>query len=263
MLWCFIVYLALSMLSLNRGSVNASAMGRQKVSKVMRRQNLLFTLGLIALVLIIAATPAVIKALEEGWNMLMTALKQLAAWLSSLLPQPTEREGAGGAPPDMGMLPMEESEPSAFAMVMEKVAMAIGAVLALAALYVFGRMLYRRLKVLLRYLWQRLTQYAAHASEDYEDEITDTRQTGEKERTGGLQRMLRWERVDEKTLSPQGRIRYRYQKLLRRHGDWKDGSTARENLPENAAELYEKARYSHHPVTEADAEHFAERVKRV
>jgi len=40
------------------------------------------------------------------------------------------------------------------------------------------------------------------------------------------------------------------------HPEWSDGSTARENLPEEAAAVYERARYSEHPVSPEEAARF-------
>lgn len=263
MLWCFLAFLVLAVLSMNRGSVNASAMGRQKVSTVMRRQNFFLSLGLLVLVIALAALPAVISAIENAWSTLMNLLARLGAWLSSLLPEMTEEQAGGSMGGSMSMMGMEASEPSAFALLMEKVAMALGAVLAAAALFFGGRFLYRKLKVLLRYLLKRLGEYAAHSTEDYEDEITDTREGGEKEGTGFTRLFSMMERVDERKLTPTQRIRYRYSRLQRRHKDWLPGATAREKLSPEAAEIYERARYSSHPVHEQDAEAFAAQTRRL
>ena len=69
--------------------------------------------------------------------------------------------------------------------------------------------------------------------------------------------------MDERSLDPGKRIRYRYMRLLMKHKDWHAGKTARENLPDNAASLYERSRYSKHPITEEDAQQFITDVKSV
>ena len=50
---------------------------------------------------------------------------------------------------------------------------------------------------------------------------------------------------------------------MRRHRDWAPGTTARETLPQQAAEIYERVRYSDHPVDEKDAENFVSNIKQV
>ena len=62
-------------------------------------------------------------------------------------------------------------------------------------------------------------------------------------------------------MSPGERIRDRYLRLLRKHPDWTAHTTARENIPEELATLYERARYSAHNPTEGEAEQFRSGTK--
>ena len=101
------------------------------------------------------------------------------------------------------------------------------------------------------------TAYFQNASEDYEDEVTDLRDTVVK------QKRVRLSSAEERSLPPDQRIRYRYRRLLSKHPNWTGASTARENLPAKAAPLYEKARYSTHPITEEDAASFTSNTRRV
>ena len=52
-----------------------------------------------------------------------------------------------------------------------------------------------------------------------------------------------------------------YARLLRKKPQWTSSSTARENLPENAAALYERARYSEHPISSEDADSFVREIR--
>ena len=70
-------------------------------------------------------------------------------------------------------------------------------------------------------------------------------------------------REKKRAMTPAQRIRYRYQRLLYKHPNWDQGSTARENLPTVAAAVYEQARYSSHPVTQEDAALFVSKTKKV
>ena len=120
------------------------------------------------------------------------------------------------------------------------------------------RIVWRKLKILLKELWIRLNAYMASSSEDYVDEIADTRDDADHERM--MRRRKRKQlrkRVDESTLNPQQRIRYRYLLYWLKHPEWTPERTARENLDGDAAQIYERARYSTHEVTERDAEAFA------
>jgi len=264
MFMCFLGYLVLAVLSMNRYSVSTAAMGRQKVSTVMRRQNLFLTLGLVALVLFLALVPAVIAAIEKTWDLLMALVDQVVMLLYKLM-NPTGSESGTGGPggASMDLSGLDQGEPSAFALIMEKVAMVIAVILGAILICFVVRTVYRKLKILFRYILKRLNEYAAHSTEDYEDEITDTREGGEKERVSLSRRLWQFDRVDEKKLTPAQRIRYRYQKLMRRHRDWAPGATARETLPPQAAEIYERVRYSDHPVNEKDADDFAAKIKQV
>jgi len=159
-------------------------------------------------------------------------------------------------------LGMEAAEPSAFAKLMEKIVMVVAAVAIIALALWVGRFLWRRLRVLLRRLWALLQRYTLAASEDYVDEVSDTRESGDdslSRRRRSLRRKLR--QVNEESLSPAARIRYRYQRLLWKRLEWGPGTTARENLPEETAILYEKARYSSAEPSAEEAEHFAQAAR--
>ena len=115
----------------------------------------------------------------------------------------------------------------------------------------------------LRRLIASLSKYASNVSEDYIDEVTDTREDGTPEK---LQKKPLAERIpffEPKNLPPSERIRFRYRRLLRSHPEWAPGSTARENLPREMAALYERARYSTHSVSEGDASAFADGSKKL
>ena len=64
-------------------------------------------------------------------------------------------------------------------------------------------------------------------------------------------------------MTPGERIRVRYARLMDRKPQWSESSTARENLPGDAAALYERARYSEHEMTRRDEKDFDERVRKI
>ena len=260
----FLILLGLAMLSANRSSVHSASMGRQRIPVGMRRWNTLLTAGLMGGVLLITAIPGLARALYALWDAIRMGVGALMRLLSSLLPQGNELPGErGSAAPDMFGMMEETAEPSAFLLVVEQV-LRVLLLAALAVLAVFVvRFLYRRLKVLVRRLLDHLSRFAAAAGEDYVDEITDTRDEEGTERQslrGRFRQRMSWNRGN---LSPRERIRYRYQRLQHRHPEWHGSRTAREAIPCDAAGLYERARYSDHEVTEADARAFEEGVRKI
>lgn len=260
---CFLGYAALLLLALNRASLESASMSRRTVPLLMRRQNTVLTFALMALALLIAAIPAIGSALGTVWDWLIQGLAMLGTLLSALLQQ---RQSGGGSAPAMepdSLSIGEAAEPSALALFMEK-AIGIIALIALIVLIFFaGRALIRKLIHLAKYLWGQLTHYSAAASEDYEDEITDTRDEADVERQSLLTRLRRMAPADEKSMTPTERVRYRYKRLKHRHSDWSAAATARETLPEQAAALYERARYGGESLTEEDAGNFRDATKKI
>lgn len=260
----FLILLGLAMLSANRSSVQLASMGRQRIPVGMRRWNTLLTVGLLALVLAIAAIPGLARAMHALWDAIRAGIGVLVRLLLSLLPQGTELPGEhGSAAPDMFGMMEENAEPSAFLLAVEQVLKVLTLVALVVLAVLAARFLYRRLKVLVRKLLDHLSRFAAAAGEDYVDEITDTRDEEGVERQslrGRFRQRMRW---NGGNLSPRERIRYRYQRLQYRHPEWRGSQTAREAISGDAAGLYERARYSDHEISEEDARAFEEGVRKI
>jgi ABC-type multidrug transport system fused ATPase/permease subunit len=205
---------------------------------------------------------SLIPALGKAVNQVMTWIKQFVLWIVDLFlklfaTQESSSSGGGGAE-DM-LMGLGGGEASALAKWLEKIFVAIAVVLiALIVLWVI-RFLWRKLRQLAIYLYGQLRHYASSASEDYIDEIEDTRSEGEG-RVSFAQQILRRRnaRRNLKDLPPREQIRVRYSMLRGKHPEWEQSHTARETLNETSARLYEKARYSSHEVTAQDSETFAE-----
>lgn len=256
----FICFGALMLLYLNRVSLNLAVNGKQAVPASMRRKNMLLTFALLGVTLLIAALPAVARAAERAWQWFKMLLIAVIQWLYGLFPEDsvtgTESGGSGGFPA------VEASEPSILAVILEKI-MVVVVMTAVAVLAVFAlRILWRKIRVLLRRLWAQLNAYLASSTEDYEDEIADTREDGAAERSARRsRRRTPRRRVNEGALKPAERIRYRYLMAWMRHPEWTPERTARENLSEGAAQLYERARYSDHEISPQQAEEFAKMMQ--
>ena len=253
----FLVMMLMSLLAMNRYSVNDAA-SKGKAPQTLRRRNTLLTVGLMAIVTLISAIPVLSRWAYAAWDWIVIQIKRIANWLMSLVPFTSSTSGAapGAGSLDLGGLPPAE-EPSLLAVIMEKVAIVLTVLLLIVLVYFVLRVLWRKLKQLFRMLMEMIARYTAASSEDYEDEIESTREDEERERTRSRRTQARQlRRVNEARLSPKERIRYRYLTLMMQHSEWSDAATARENLPDAAATVYERARYSDAEIHAEDAERF-------
>ncbi len=254
-------YIVLFLLSMNRISLDNASLVRFRLPAGMRGVNTALTLAFIALSLLLTMTPVIARGIAALWRLLCAAVAALLSLLLSLLPQPMETGiGAQGGAPNMFPTAETPSDPSAFAALMEKAAAAVTTLLLIVGAAALVRLLAQLILRLVRRLKERLRLYMADASAEYADEITDTREDGALREIRFLRR--RRSRALQRDATPAGRIRFAYARLLRRRPQWSASSTARENLPEDAAALYERARYSDHPVTSGDAERFEGDVRR-
>jgi len=262
LLFSFLAYAVLVLLALNRASLDSAAQSRRKVPLLMRRQNLILTLALLLIGVLVAAIPAIGAALSTLWDYVLKGISLLMALIAALLPQKTAGGGGGpgGAADEMGF--GEANPPSAFAVLMEKIIGYLALIILVVGLILLLRVIGRKLVKLFRYLLMRMQQYSAAAGEDYEDEITSTRDEADVERESLLTRLRRAAPGEEKGRTPTERVRLRYKRLKQKR-DWSAASTARETLPGEAAALYERARYGGHALSEAEAERFREETKKV
>lgn len=265
---CAAAFAFLYVLTLNRVNLRASTHGMQKAPRAVARRNLFLTLALFACGMLVALWRTLAQALDHALAALKRGVLAVFRFLLSLFPQDGSVSGESGgmAAPDLGEL-AEGAQTSDFARLMEKIFMVVAYILVAAAACFALWFLYRKLKVLFRKLLARLRQYAAAASEDYEDEAESTLNLDEKARaiSDRLRRVLRprakgapWEQLD-------GGARVR--RLYRRYAGIRNtsaGETAREALAQPSAldastavafaDLYDQARYSEHPVPEAQAD---------
>lgn len=255
LLLAFLLFALLVMLSMNRGSIWASGGNRQQASPIMRRKNILLTLGFFALALLVSLIPAV-----------ASGVKALGLWVVMLLGKLSQLLSSGSSKTEF-LSGVEESEvpslmiggntqTSRIMEILQHIAMALCSVvlvvLAVLALWWSGK----KLVSLIRRLWVSLGRYAASVAMDYEDEITDTRTSDTPERTAGKAGKRRIRPGNRQSLTPAERIRWRYRQLAAAHPEWCVSSTAREVLPPELSPIYERARYSDHPVTMEEAERF-------
>lgn len=256
------VFVFLAMLSLNRGSLILAAGGRRGFSTAMRHKNVLLTVGMFAIALAVALIPSVFHLIK----LIIGLLGQLAEKVADLFPEATLPEvtssetteafstGEGMDVLYEGLETHRTSQTTYFMM----------AVIALGVMIpVGGFAMYKLIQAICTGVGRLITGIVAAANaqaEDFYDEITDTRDDAQSQHyrgeTGAEKRP-----ASAGKMNPAQQIRHRYRQLSARNPDWKAHHTARENLPEEAAQLYERARYSKHPITRKDAESFKNKTK--
>lgn len=245
----FIGYLLLAMLSANRRSLTEVGEHRQGVTPGMRRKHVLMTVALIGVALLFAFVPSLFDLLGKVFRWIsnvIDALRELFKRESSLGEQiPYETE------PPLATEPYVNSNVEWLNTLAYYFCMAVGIP---AIIYVSYKIIKRYIGRL-RSLIAVLGRYLSSSSEDYEEEIIDIRDEVIPERIE-RKRRKRAMGMEPRPSTPVAYIRYRYLRLRLKHKEWKNGSTARENLPEALADVYERARYSDHPVTEEEAIRF-------
>lgn len=244
----------LVMLSLTRVNLNNSANGRQKPSALMQQKNLIFTVIFFALAMLIALIPSIYEVINTFVSWLGNIIKELIE--SIKIDNVINDMGGGGAAPTP-----ENNEGSGGADLLTSILNALfllcGALIMIFAIRAIIPPIIKRIQAFFRNLRKGLTSYVTSVSEDYIDEVTDLHPVAAQKKTPRLSAS------EERSLPPAERIRYRYRRLKARHPEWEQGATARENLPQKAAPLYEKARYSSHPITDEDANSFKSNTRRV
>lgn len=245
----FFVFVILAMMSMNRSTLNQAAMGRTAASRSMRRKNTVMILVVFVLALMISLLPVFVTAAE--WA--VEKIGQAAMWFGSLF----GGDAVGELPPDE-VTPPPDSEGG---FVITPFVLIAGQVIALAIAAFISWQVFKALKEYIKSVLDRLGSFASDAGEDFVDEVTDIRE--EEDHQVQTRRILRSEDREMDGLSPVQQVRRQYRRLLRSHKDWGDARTARENIPDEMAQIYEQARYSGSDVTQEQAKTFRTGTKKI
>lgn len=253
----FLLFGAAAVFLLNRITAETAAGEKNTVPLGVVRRNTLLTLLFFMFILLLSALPQVSAFLSSVWELIKKAAAALYDLLSGLF-SATESTGGGAAEAgETALSGMEGGETAPFWVAAEKAALVFALLLALILLAWLAVKGYHLAKALCRKLKDRLLRYLEAAGEGYTDEISDLRK--EKEDSSAAKRKKRPSRrffKEERGLSPEEKVRFRYAKLVYEHPEWSPANTARENLPEGASALYERVRYGEGKATEEEAENW-------
>lgn len=274
MMWCGIAFLAMCPYVLNSHSVRVGMSLRGRGGKPIKRishANRAMVTALTAVALIIASAGAIRDAAQRAGGFIMHWVGMLIMWIMNLfVSEGTQGGSMGGGSQDIG-LGAESAEPSWLALFMEQVVKyLVVVILALGAIFV----LYKLGKLSVR-LWRRISEWARRfaqgVKEDYLEEREQIMDWGEVrgELVDSMRAAIKRLTYREKRwgeLNPRERVRYVVRQLYRRRGAGVSGIeclSAREALSEMKldesgervlGELYDRARYSEHEITETQAE---------
>ena len=256
----FFVTVVLCMLSMNRKAINSITGERTAVVKVMHRKNVALVLLLVGAATVISLLPSAMGAIKpviEWIRRLIKALQRDISIDTTPLPSTTE---AGD--PDETYIPYIPQE-GKHTELLNNLFLVLFAILVIVGLPFLVYFLWKRLRSAAKNLWHSLRNFTLDSMAEYEDEITDTRDSviQDEEEFIGIKRNKRL--FSDRGMSGTEKIRHRYRQLQKKNPQWQSASTARENLPESSAGIYERARYSPHPITEEDAERFKEETKKL
>lgn len=249
------VYVFLGMCSLNRSSLYLASGGKNCITARMRRNNLLLVLGMFGLAgltallnpktRILEAILAFIKRLRGKMAVAVEETTSVAETIATTVATETTAAAEGsatGLAGDMGAMVIREKPPGVLVWFYILVVV-IGIFFVLVVLFA------KRVN--------KSEKDKKRIKLGVEDEITSIRK-GDRESS-----RIKQEKKEQVPgwLSPTKRIRRRYKALADKNPQWGKSSTARENLREEAAQIYEKTRYSSHAVTKQDAEDFKNKTK--
>ena len=249
------VYVFLGMCSLNRSSLYLASGGKNCITARMRRNNLLLVLGMFGL----AGLTALFSPQTRIWEMILAFLKGLRSKMAvaveetaaitetvatTIVTETTAAAGSGGADLSGSVESVAIREkPYSILIWFYILVVVIG--------------IFFVLVVLIAKRVNKPDKDKKRTDLTVEDEITSIRKgdrEGERIKREKKEEVPGW-------LSPAKRIRRRYRALADKNPQWGKSSTARENLREDAARIYEKTRYSSHTVTKQDAEDFKNKTK--
>ena len=271
----FAVYLFLFLMTLNRQGIRESTHGERKPPALMRRRNQVLVTLLFIPALAAACWGALGQLVENAWEAFKRWIGAAIEWLANIFrtkPVPLGEIPKEASP--QSMLPMGgKGDGEGMSPALEIFLISVAALTVLVLLIVLGRILFKKLRSLIRRLMEMLRRYTDASNEDYVDEAESTLDIDERKRIfkDKLQRAFSHTRpVPWQQLDGRGRMRRLYQQFLMRRPE-AVGLTAREAVKKEKSltqeyskafyQLYEKARYSDHPIDAGEADAIRKEIK--
>ncbi len=261
------VYFAYVLLSLNELSLSTGMAGDKRPSPVMRWRNRLRTALLAAGLIIAANLKALARAVTTALIFVRDVLWAILQWLFATETENVSQGGAGGGMDLSGLA--EIAETPKFWIILEQIIRWLALAIALVLCILILKKFLGVLKKAALFLLAQLRRYAGQINNAYEETVESILDWGEVKRRVQLKRAAPRKRaaaVAWGQLSPRESVRMRY-KVLRDRGRERPGNlTARQvilqkNVSPQAADLYDRARYSSQEISVRDAEDMKEFVK--
>ena len=259
-----LLYFIFVLFALNELSLSQGMAGDKRPTRLMRLRNRMRT-GLMALALVIACNlESIRRAAEAAVDFFKRIIAAIIAFFLREKPaEPLVNSGGGGM--DLSALADGAGETPLFWRILEYVLYVLAAVIFAALCVLLIRKLIKLLIRLAKYLWARLRRYADQVSDAYEDTVESLMDWGEMRRALFQRREKRTKTapIDWSSLSPRESVRMRYRVLRGRAKSADAHLTARqvllqEKAPAQAADVYERARYSSEEISREDAEKMKE-----
>lgn len=257
---CFLLFLALTLLSRNRSALSAAAQGRFSVPPVMIRVNKLLILVFLVGVLLLGTVPFIGQVLAAPIVWVFQGITSLLGLFLTKKPStqapPSVQQPQAGA--DWSEVP-ENISPVESTKLPEVATQILFVLFLLVVTYFVVRVLVMLVKFLFRLLRGMIRSADGADGGDYRDEVSDVRDTvssltpQKKERKPSA--------AEKRQMSPTEKIRYRYRVLKKRHPKWQPSDTVRAQLSEEAASLYERTRYGGKDASPEDAKTFESKTR--
>ena len=257
----FFLTVILCILSMNRKALNTITTERSAVMKAMHRKN-------IALVILLVVAAAAVSLLPSLMGAIMPVLRWIGKFFKlfqrdvSDVPMTIPTTTGETEPEETGIM-QTIPEDGVHTVILNNLFQIFVIILVAVGLPFFVYFLVKRIRKSIKKLWQSLRNFAFDSMAEYEDEITDTRDSVIEDEVELTAAKRRKRIFSDRGLSNTEKIRHRYRQLQKKNPQWQRSSTARENLPEASAGIYERARYSPHPITAEDAEQFKSETKKL
>ncbi len=270
---CFAVYAFLYVLCLNRHSLVDGMHGTGRAPAAIRQRNTVLSVVFFLFALAASCWQRLAEWVGAGWDFILRVIAAVVSFFMRLLPE--QSVGAGGSGGDMGGMlgGLDDSQPSAIALFMEKVFQIVALLLLLTLLFFAVKTLIRGCKNLWKKLMASMRRYAQVAGEDYIDETESTVNWDERTQTirDQVLNVFRREKPERwESMNGRERVRYLYRQFLRRRPEAKC-KTAREALAAEMSytraqaraftEMYEQARYSEREISEGEADGLRRTIK--